>query len=153
MNNPDDLTSYLYYQIKIKALLEAIEQTPSRFYRKITRWYSREFSTTLENVRKLPLMCVLREYYESELDNLDEESIIELAKKMIPAIIEQEERENQAFADSLIEEQERSIERARLKDQKDKERRLKRERQKKIEDEKTRVKLPDIDLTFDIDEE
>ena len=40
------------------------------FLRRIFRWYSRQFSTPLHEVSSMPLIDVLREYYEARYEEL-----------------------------------------------------------------------------------
>ena len=58
--------------IRRVALAEVVGDgyTLAYFYRKICRWYSREFSTPLHEVEKLPITDVLTHYYESHYEDL-----------------------------------------------------------------------------------
>lgn len=46
-----------------------------RFFRRIFRWYSREFATPLHLVEELPVVDVLRNYYEAKVDEMDDEAL------------------------------------------------------------------------------
>jgi hypothetical protein len=54
---------------------EFTEDDRRRFLRKIFRWYSREFSTPLHVVERLPLVDILVHYYEDRAENLSEEDL------------------------------------------------------------------------------
>ncbi len=61
----------VYEHLEILALHSvSTDKDPSYTYRKICRWFSREFNTSLPLVVKLPVEFVLQNYYESQFESL-----------------------------------------------------------------------------------
>jgi hypothetical protein len=61
---------------------ELTEEDRQRFLRRIFRWYSREFATPLHIVESLPVIDVLRHYYEAKVDAMDEDAL-EAERKLL----------------------------------------------------------------------
>ncbi len=167
-----DQTRSLYYQAKLKAVENILNDDDLSFYKKITRWYSTTFATPLQEVRKkIAFVNVLQEYYESTMEDSDFNDVYEYAMRdMLPEFMEEMEQGDVEFAKSLVEEQKAGLERKRRRDMK-----LKDEETIEIEEETLETKPPkrepltahetgerpqpskdkpeDISLTFDDEDE
>lgn len=127
------LYSPIYYAQQLKAVKAILEESDEFFYRKICRWYSKEFNTELTEVYKLPFPFLLQHYYEDRLDEMDYNELYDFAcAELLPEFMKQREDEDQAFADSLIEEQKRTLE---AKAKRDKAKRIKEEALQKAQEE------------------
>jgi len=56
--------------IRVIAFADALSPDYAFLYRRICRWYSREFSTSLATVKKLPDETVLQEWFEDQYDHM-----------------------------------------------------------------------------------
>ncbi len=63
---------------------------PNYFFRKIFRWYSKEFSTPLHLVEELPVQDIMQAWYEQTFEDLEDQVLDELVKKS--AITEEQQR-------------------------------------------------------------
>lgn len=99
--------------LQILALREVYQQSPEYVFRKIFRWYSKNFATPLHVVGTLPIDDVITAFFESIYEDMDSEELDKVRLQLLetPAAKEerllQEERERlQAFRSSkLLEEQ------------------------------------------------
>jgi len=96
--------------MQLKALEGILLKTPEYYYRKICRWYSKEFSTPLKGVYDLPMDFVLEHYYESFLEKNSYNEVFDIAvQEYLPEIAAEEDKAAQEYADSLVEEQEKTL--------------------------------------------
>ena len=88
------LNSKLVKELQILALMAIESPTWDDWYRRICRWYSKEFSTPLSEVQDLTEETVIREYFEDQFYNMkmrtDDEGI-EAYKNLKDNIINEEE--------------------------------------------------------------
>jgi len=101
------MNKFDYYKYKQLAAIDSVLfQTEDYFYRKVCRWFSKTFSTPLIETYKLSWDFILEHYYESNLEEISYNNVYDIAiENYFPEFMDEEEKENQEFADSLIEEQ------------------------------------------------
>lgn len=72
-----EVDSYRLYELFSQqhdiAVAEGIEPEIDRIYRKIVRWFSKNFYTPIQQVEEMPPSYVLMHYFESNFDALDED--------------------------------------------------------------------------------
>jgi hypothetical protein len=73
----------IYKLIKMKAVLEAVENTEGYFYRSICREMSKKFGMPLDVVEKKPVVWLLQHYYEDGLEEIDMDQFPEIMDKLI----------------------------------------------------------------------
>ena len=137
------------YKLEIlKAIENKLLNTDAFFERKIRRWYSKNFYTPLHEVLKLPWLFILRNYYESMIEDLEYDKVYDMAvKEYIEELANEIELEDEEFARQLEE-----------KIQKENEKRKEKvfEKDPDPEPEKPIVKLPEdlpnINMTFEEEE-
>jgi len=142
-----DETSSLYYQAKLKAIENTLRDDGVTFYRQVTRWYSKEYSTPLHHVRtRIPYTQILQEYYEHELEDMDYNDVYEYAMRdMLPEFMEEFDDMDEEFAKSLIEEQKQQLENK-------KKREIKTKAKDEIEVEEGEIKKPkpeEVEMKFE----
>jgi len=95
-----DDTKSTYYQAKLKAVENILNDDDMSFYKRITRWYSTTFATPLEIVRtKISWPQILQEYYESTMEEADFNDVYEMAMRdMLPEFMEELEQDDEKFA-------------------------------------------------------
>lgn len=94
----------LYDYIKIQAFESYLNEDDQYFYRKVCRWYSTEFHTPLTEVEKLPWDYILLHYYESSLEKMDYNDVLDLAiEEYVPEIVEEQEKDTDAFVKEVEE--------------------------------------------------
>lgn len=104
----DDFNLYRAYQLE--AAEKILEPDESAYFRKICRWYSKNFHTPLFQVYKLPIDHVLTNYYESTMEDIPYNDLIDLTvQDFLPELAEQEEDGNDAYAKALEEEQQLTL--------------------------------------------
>ena len=115
----------LYTALQLEAISGILNQSDMNFYRKICRWYSKEFHTPLHQVLEGRVVLwdeVLLHYYESSFEEAGFNAVYNMAvQEYIPELAKEYEDDNQAFADALIEEQNRTIAAKKKKEAKEKE--------------------------------
>lgn len=62
----------LWEAIRIQALQSVMKSSAEYEIRKLFRWYSKTFHTPLKEVEDLPLEQIVRDYWESQYENMDE---------------------------------------------------------------------------------
>jgi hypothetical protein len=151
----DDQTRSLYYQAKLRAIENILNDDDLSFYKKITRWYSTTFATPLLEVRQnIPFISILQEYYESTMEDTDFNDVYEYAMRdMLPEFMEEFEESDVEFAESMIEEQKAGIERKRKRDMKLKDTETIEIEEEVLETKPTSDKPEEISLSFDNEEE
>lgn len=96
----------IYQALKTEAFYNYFNKNDEYFYRKICRWFSKEFSTPLMQVYEIPWEEVLLNYYEHSLDNLPYNHVYDMAiETYSPETLQKEDEENEEFR-RLIEERE-----------------------------------------------
>lgn len=107
----DDQLNSLYYQAKLKAVENILNDDDITFYRQITRWYSKTFSTPLLEVRNnIAWPQILQEYYESTMEDIDFNDVYEYAmREMLPEFMEEMEEMDDQFAKDLLAEQQETL--------------------------------------------
>lgn len=97
--------------IQILAIAALEEPNAEDFYRKICRWYSREFSTPLMAVEDIDPVYVLQHYFEDVFDNLrkgSNEGVLSYekikAQLLFPGEIQEEEEKIEDWVKKLEEE-------------------------------------------------
>lgn len=138
------------YRFKQLEAVEAILTNSNEYhYRKICRWFSKEYSTPLMEVYKMPWDFVLQNYYESFLETRPYNEVYDLAvQDYLPEMAEEYEKELQEFADSLVDEQEQTLERKEKQQSLDKKPSSEQEEVKEEE-----VEIEPINLNFGDDED
>lgn len=105
----DNLEEFnVYEHLEILALHSvSISRDPSYTYRKICRWFSREFNTSLPQVVNLPVEFVLQHYYEHQFEGLKEEDLFNMMRHHAdPDYVESEESNDDEFFRQITEEAE-----------------------------------------------
>jgi hypothetical protein len=109
----------IYEAIQMQAVSDILSQTDVHFFRKVCRWYSKNFHTPLHQVMDGSVVLwdeVLLHYYESQMEELSYNQLYDLAvNEYVPELSEILEEENQEFANALIEEQKRTIAKKKAK--------------------------------------
>ena len=67
----------IYEASRLDALYNTTYKTNLWFYRKVCRWFSKEFSTPLKEVEQLDWTEVLVHYYENAYDSLNIKQLVE----------------------------------------------------------------------------
>jgi len=100
-----------YYKFKqLEAISNILLPTDSYFFRKVCRWYSKTFSTKLNEVYDMDWDYILTHYYESSLEEISYNNLIDIVKdEFVPELKEQEDKEADEFAKSLEEEQAQTL--------------------------------------------
>lgn len=96
----------MYSALQMEAVFNALTNNSAFFERKVRRWYSKTFNTPLKDTFKVAWDEILIHYYESLIEDKSYNEIFDIAvQNYLPEFVDQVERENQAFAESLLEEQ------------------------------------------------
>ena len=105
-DNPEDIN--IYEHLEILALHSvSTKKDPSYTYRKICRWFSREFNTPLPQVIKLPVEFILQNYYEAQFESLRQDELFSLMRYHAdPEYIEEVETSDDEFLRQIQEEEE-----------------------------------------------
>ncbi len=98
MNQEEDI----FEHIQIIALNNFLHPDENSFYRKLCRWFSHEFNTSIFEVEKKPLEYLLLHYSEHRLDGMAKEEL-EKFKRFITKKEEvvSEEDQDEMFAEQL----------------------------------------------------
>ena len=107
-----------YRIIQLESLRDYLFKTDAYFERKVKRWFSTTFHTPLEEVYNLSWDFVLRNYYEYMMEQNGYNLTFDMAKELLPELAQDEEKANQAFADSLVEEQKETLRKKAKRDKK-----------------------------------
>lgn len=108
-----------YYYTQLKAVSDLLQGRDEFFERKVKRWYSKTFHTSLHLIDEIPWEFVLQNYYEGLLEQKDHNEVYDIAISLLPKLSENEEAKNEAFAEALVEEQKRTIEKEKQKQEKE----------------------------------
>lgn len=107
---------------QIEAAQGILEDSESAFFRKVCRWYSKNFSTPLDEVLACSRMQwddMLLHFYEDSMENVMYNDIFDMAcANLLPEMQEKIEEENRLYAEALVEEQKRTLEKKKLKEKK-----------------------------------
>lgn len=104
----NDLNYFKFLQLK--ALDCIFNPTDDYLQRKICRWYSKEYSTPLNQVLEMPFDYVLTHYYESEFEKQDHNQLIDqLIEDHLPEIQQDNEDDDEEFMEMLEKEQEMGL--------------------------------------------
>lgn len=116
----DDQKKSLYYQAKLKAVENTLNDDDISFYKRVTRWYSTTFATPLQEVRnKIAWPQILQEYYESTMEDTDFNDVYEYAMRdILPEFMEEIEASDEEFAQNLIDEQQQTIKKKKQREMK-----------------------------------
>lgn len=103
-----EINIYRTYQIQAsESILDPDEQS---YYRKICRWYSSKFHTPLFQVLSLPVDHVLTNYYESTMEEIPYNDLIDITiQDFIPELVKEQDDTNEEYAKALEEEQALSL--------------------------------------------
>ena len=110
MNNKDSSKHIdVYEHLEVLALHSvSTGKDPSYVYRKICRWFSREFHTPLPQVIKLPVEFVLQNYYEYQFESLQEEELFKIMRYHAdPDYVETQKSDDDEFFRQVQEEVEK----------------------------------------------
>lgn len=99
---------YEYYHLD--SIENKLLRSDIAFERKVRRWFAKEYNQLVKNTYKLPWTEIVAEYYDSQIEQSEYNTIYEIAENQyLPEVAEAREESDQAYADSLIEEQKRSM--------------------------------------------
>jgi hypothetical protein len=103
-----DFNHYKYLQLK--AIDSILNPNDIYFQRKICRWYSKEFNTSLEDTFKLPFDTILAHYYESEFEKIPRNDLIDiLTNDFIEELSAEKDEGLNALLKKLEEEQDKIL--------------------------------------------
>jgi hypothetical protein len=107
----DKKKPFSYYgYIQLKAIDSLFNSNDLYFHRKVCRWYSKEFSTPLNQVLTLPFDDVLTHYYESQFEQIPYNDLIDLMTEThLTDLSDKEEDEIEEWLKHLEEEQSRIL--------------------------------------------
>ena len=109
----------LIFVKQLEAINSRLNESVLFFEGKVRRWYSQNFCTPLDQTFKLSWDFILKNYYESMIEDKTFDEVYDLAvANYLPELMEDEEKSAQEFADSLIEEQECSLRKIEKKSEK-----------------------------------
>ncbi len=130
----------IFKDLQILALDSHVNPDEASFYRKLCRWFSAEFHTSMFEVEKQPVEYLLSHYFEHKLEKMDKEELIKYKKFLIhQEVVLEEEEEDEAFAEAY------EIRRMqKLLDEKN----AKKKAAKPVEKEEVPKAPPDINLRF-----
>lgn len=101
------LTEELHRAIKINALNAIQNPDYDAFLRRIFRWYSKTFHTSLPEVEEIPIVEVLTSYYEEVYEKMEDSDIKQEKIKLLMSPeewakkLQQEEVEDLAFIEAI----------------------------------------------------
>lgn len=73
------MSDFNYYKyLQISAIDNILNPDDLYFQRKVSRWYSKEFNTPLDQVFNLPFDTILTHYYESEFEKIPKNDLIDM---------------------------------------------------------------------------
>lgn len=137
--------SIIYLTEQLKAVQALLHDTPDFFYRKVCRWYSKEYHTPLIQVYDLPYHHVLQNYYEAQFDKRSYNDVFDYTtKELLKLFIDKEEEANKAFAEELLKEQQATIARKKAKEEKEAQAKAAMQQDKEKD-----FKVPEFDMKFD----
>ena len=99
-----------YLDAQISALNSVLIGDEAYYYRKMCRFVSKNYSVPLHEVEKMPTDWVLSHFYEGTFEELDNNSIVDIAKNLCaPDIVAKEEEQIQILMKDLELEQEKAL--------------------------------------------
>lgn len=133
----------IYRSAQTKAIYGILNETDESFFRRVCRWYSSNFNTSLHVVMEGNVIAwddVLRHYYEDMLER--RYSYNELydytTKQFIPELADDFEEENKKFAEELVKEQQKSLKA--------------KEKKEKVENKEPEKEFKPINMSFEDEE-
>lgn len=112
----------IYQYLQTEAIGGVLTSSDLAFFRKVCRWYSKEFSTPLHVVMEgsvIPWDEVLLHYYEEQIEDMPFNAVYDIAcQDFLPDLAEEFEKENEEYAQALVEEQKRTLEKKKKRDEK-----------------------------------
>ena len=101
----------VYEHLEIIALRSvSTEKDAAYTYRKICRWFSREFNTSLPIVIKLPVEFILQHYYEDRFESLSEEELTNMMRHHAdPDFVKDTEQSDDEFLIQIQEEAQKAL--------------------------------------------
>ena len=148
--------SSIYQILQTEAIAGTLVNSDVAFFRKVCRWYSKEFNTPLHLVMEGKIIQwdeVLLHYYEDQMEDLPFNSIYDIAcQDFIPELADQYEKENEEYAQALLEEQQRTIEAKKKRDAKKKQLKQPKKEEKQEPEQIDQPKPPEMNLRFDDEE-
>jgi hypothetical protein len=84
-----------YAALQLSAMEAVVRPSRESFERYVCRWYSREFSTPLQEVLGIPLEEILQAYYEDNYEKMTEEDREAEIERLLETDQEREERAQQ----------------------------------------------------------
>ena len=116
MSSKESFSIYSYLQFT--SIEGKLLKTDVAFERKLRRFYSAQFNISFDDTFKLSWTDIVGHYYDQQVEdtpyNLIYNSAIDL---YVPELAEEEERADQAFAESLVEEQAETLSKKLIKDE------------------------------------
>jgi hypothetical protein len=92
----------IYEHLQLIALEEHLHPNESAFFRKLCRWFSATFHTSILDTEQQPMEYILRHYFEYKLENMSEIEL-EQHKRLIlyKEKVDEEEKDDDEFAEKL----------------------------------------------------
>lgn len=107
---------YQYYQFN--SIEGKLLKTDVAFERRVRRWYANELGTSVSKTFDIAWTDIVSHYYDSQIEDTPFNIVFNMAiDEYVPELAEEEEKEQQAFADSLVEEQKETLSKKSLKDE------------------------------------
>lgn len=99
-----------YTDAQIKALNSVLIGDEPYYYRKICRYISKNYGLSLIETEKLPIDWILAHFYEGTFEEMDNDSLVDIAKNLCaPDLVAKEEEQIQAVIKDLELEQELAL--------------------------------------------
>lgn len=113
-NSKEAFNYYKYLQLK--ALDCIFNPDDVYFHRKICRWYSKEFSTPLDQVMRSDFGEILTHYYENQFENLQRNDLIDIMiDDHLPELTTEKDDEVDEWVENLEAEQLATLEKKEKK--------------------------------------
>lgn len=102
--------------VQLKAIESILDASHESFERKVRRWFCKNLHTPYLQTFEIPWEEILLHYYEAMLENQEYNEVFDIAvSEFLPEFVDQAEKEDEEFANSLVKEQEASIQRQKEK--------------------------------------
>jgi hypothetical protein len=100
--NKDEESFDIFRDLQIISLKNFMHPDENAFYRRLCRWFSAEFHTSIFEVEKRPLEYLLVHYFEHKLEKMSKEDFIKYKRFLLheEEILEEEE-EDEEFMEQL----------------------------------------------------
>lgn len=100
----------LHYYLQLKAIQNVLSNNDEYFYRKICRWFSKEFSTPIKDVESLPWDYIITHYYESHIETMSKQPLLDfIVDTYFPEIREERSKIDTDFLKNLQENKEKEV--------------------------------------------